>query len=107
MVSHKLSSSRGFSLVDILMAIIIIGIGLLGTVEAFRINSKSITHSEIRCRASLIGQSLISYFQREGYPGEDIHHSTEIPEATGIDTYKGFEWDLTKTKRLASGYYAN
>ena len=93
----------GFTLMDILIAIVVISIGLWGTLEAFHRSSISIRNAEIRCRVNLAAESMAAYLERVGYI-EDIADA-EIPEAAGAGRCSGIRWELQRESQLDSGEY--
>ncbi|MEW5694185.1 MAG: type II secretion system protein [Candidatus Hydrogenedentota bacterium] len=63
----NLKTKKGFSLIDVLVASIIIGIGLVGVTRAIPISLKAYTNNEKQIYASILYYSAASYIKTLGF----------------------------------------
>ena len=95
-------SPKGFSIVEVLLALVVVGVGLGGLLSAFQSDYRSISLSETRCRATLVAQSLTAYFEREGITEQQLEPAP-IPLEAGIGDCGGFTWTLVEKRYLDHG----
>jgi prepilin-type N-terminal cleavage/methylation domain-containing protein len=91
--------SRGFSLIEVMCAILILGIGLVGLTQGMTAALSSSKESEIQTTAALLAAGQIEALRAEPYidPGE-----TEGDCGEGLSLYR---WKQTVTTTSIDGLY--
>ena len=96
----KISARRqaGFSLVEILCAILILSVGLVGLVQGLTTALASSKESELQTSATLIAAGRIELLQADGYliEGEDSGPCDELPL---------YRWRQSITRTSLEGLY--
>jgi type II secretory pathway pseudopilin PulG len=90
----NLKSQRGYFLIEILISLVVLGIGIGAILELVHTDSKAIAKIELRSRIYLISQSLNAYFLRSGFPSTQNDYQPVMLDV-GIGACSGFEWILT------------
>jgi type IV pilus modification protein PilV len=89
----------GFSLVEVLCAILILGIGLVGMVHGMTTALRSHHESERQTAAALIAAGQIETLRAEGY----LVHGTE--EGTGSGPLAQYRWEQRITESAIDGLF--
>ena len=89
----------GFSLVEVMCAILILGIGLVGLTEGITTALKSNKESELQTSAALIAAGRIEMLRTEGYLSEGDE------EGDGGEGLSGFYWRQSVTSTPIDGLY--
>ncbi|MBN1552520.1 hypothetical protein JW979_13680 [bacterium] len=96
-------TSNGFSLVDVLLAIVFTGIAFMGIFTLFRTYTDAVYRSELQVRRALIAQSLEAYIVRENLQDE-IVSPLPVPDDAGIEAEPEFTWTLEMGPDISEGH---
>lgn len=91
----KLCGESGVSIIEVLTALVVVGIGLTAATDLMMRDMKALGEDEIRCRAILIGRSLCTQLARESTLPETETPKAVDPEA-GLGLCQQFTWEVTE-----------
>jgi prepilin-type N-terminal cleavage/methylation domain-containing protein len=94
-IMKKPFSDKGFTMVEILISLVVIGIGLWAVFDLFHTDAKVISRDEARYRSILIAQSINACFERTGIPQNAGSPQSMRPEF-GVGNCAGFQWEILK-----------
>jgi prepilin-type N-terminal cleavage/methylation domain-containing protein len=92
-------NKRGFSLLEILIALALMLVGIVGTMLIFPAALRSAKVAGNLTRATILGEKLIEDIKKDGYPAVTASGWTQFTTstATGDDTDFWWEKDVTAT----------
>ena len=85
--------NAGFSMMEVLVALIVLGVGIWGLVTLFHRNAETIHELEIECRSAFIARSLAAYFHRAGLP-DPTSELQPVNTHVGIGPCHSYQWSL-------------
>lgn len=88
---------KGFTLVEILLALAILGIGLVSILSVFAVGTNSVRRTVAMTEASFIGQMVIEDFKRQAYSNPS---SYSVPEDDIVRYYHGYRVDPPNPKSV-------
>lgn len=85
-------SQRGFSLIEVLVAVLILGIGLLGAAALQLLSLQNINNAELRTQASLFAQELSELARTAGSPNDFAANTGSTDDCAGMmpDTFENW-----------------
>jgi type IV pilus modification protein PilV len=95
----SVKSQAGFSLVEVVCAILVLGVGLVGLTQGVTTALSSSKESEVQTAAALLAAGQIETLRAEGYLTEGEKESTED------DGLPGYRWRQTVTRTSIDGLY--
>lgn len=94
--------SSAFTLVEILLALAILGIGLVGILSVFVVGANSIRRTVEMTEASFLAQMVLEDFKRQGHKDPD---NLNLPDVSNYDEYKDYECSLKEKKQVNTELY--
>ena len=95
----RVKGQAGFSLVEVVCAILVLGVGLVGLTQGVTTALSSSKDSEVQTAAALLAAGQIETLRAEGYLTEG---EKESPEDGGLP---GYRWRQTITRTSIDGLY--
>lgn len=95
----RLASQSGFSLVEVICAIVILGVGLAGLTEGVSLALTSTKESELQTQAAMIAAGKIELLRADGFVSEGV---TDGEESEDLALYR---WRQTVKKTEIDGLY--
>lgn len=99
-----MKNRKGFTLVEILLALAILGIGLVGLLSVFVVGGNSIRHTVEKTEASFIAQLVIEDLKRQGQTDPTSLSSPPLPQHY-IDSGYSFEPDPPSSTLVQGNLY--
>lgn len=86
---------RGFTLIEILLALAILGIGLVGILSVFSVGTSSIRKTVTMTEASFFAQMILEDFKRQGHINPNNLSLPDLSTYEGYEKYDFSEWGKT------------
>lgn len=84
----KNNNYSAFTLVEILLALAILGIGLVGILSVFVVGTNSVRRTVEMTEASLLAQMILEDFKRQGHIDPS---NLTLPDLSDYDEYKEYK----------------
>lgn len=78
-------NKKAFTLIEILLALAILGIGLVGILSVFSVGTNAVRKTVTMTEASFFAQMILEDFKRQGHINPD---NLSLPD---LSTYEGYE----------------
>ena len=88
--THSRSDSRGFSLIELMIAITLLGVGILSLAGLYPIAQQKVTRGDLETRATFLGQAKLEELKR--FPWESLVASAD---ADTVDAVFVRNWNVT------------
>lgn len=104
-IKNKKSNNLGFSLLEILLAVVLLAIVVTPLIQTIYTSMALNKKSRILMGATDIGQTYVEFFESKTY--EDIHSTYTVDNFTIPETSNGFKYNLVVSiSPLSSGTYS-
>lgn len=98
---HRLTIRRGFTLIEVVAALAIIGLGLVGILSLFPVGIDASKRAGELTDATILGQSVLDQIRSAANRGDlTLNDAKMLFETSGPSTFKNFDAKLSNIIRL-------
>jgi prepilin-type N-terminal cleavage/methylation domain-containing protein len=94
------NNCKGFTMIEMLIALTVISLGLAASFQMFHGQSISIMREDARYQAALLAESLDAYFSMHSLP-PTADSLQPLPADPAFSNFAGYQWKLTRQEAVS------